>query len=73
MTVRGVSRGAGIADYGLVLTGELDDDSLSYDGAATDGARASQPALAEVVFDWRSGYVRLSGDVSHADVEVVGS
>lgn len=73
MTVCRVSREAGIADYGVVLTGELDDGPLSYNGAAMDAARASRPALVEVFFDWGSGCVRLSGDVSHADVDVVGS
>jgi len=57
----------------LVHTGELDDYSLSYIGAAVDAARASRPALAEVFFDWGSGCVRLSGDVSHLYVGVVRS
>jgi len=35
MTVRGVSREAAIADYGVVLTGEPDEDLVSYDAAAT--------------------------------------
>jgi hypothetical protein len=30
MTVRGVSREAAIADYGVVLTGEPDEDLVSY-------------------------------------------
>ena len=46
MTVRGVSREAAIADYGVVLTGEPDEDLVSYDAAATDAARATRPALA---------------------------
>jgi hypothetical protein len=61
--VAGVARGRDRRQWG-VITGELDDDSLSYDGAANDPTRASWPALAEVI---------LSGDVPHADVEVVGS
>jgi N-methylhydantoinase B len=72
MTVRGVSREAAIDDYGVVITGELDGDSLSYDSAATDAARASRPAPAEVL-DRGSGYAGLSGGVSYADVAVVGS
>ena len=32
---RKVSPGAALADYGVVLTGSLDDDSLSYDASAT--------------------------------------
>jgi len=73
MTVRGVSREAAIADYGVMLTGEPDDDLVSYDAAATDAARATRPDLAEVVFDRGPGYARLSGGVSQADVEAVGS
>jgi 2-methylisocitrate lyase-like PEP mutase family enzyme len=66
MTVRGVSREAAIADYGVVLTGEPDEDLVSYDAAATDAARATRPALAEVFFDRGPGYSRLSGGVSYA-------
>ena len=73
MTVRGVSREAAIADYGVVLTGEPDEDLVSYDAAATDAARATRPALAEVFFDRGPGYARLSGGVSYADVDAVGS
>ena len=73
MTVRGVSREAAIADYGVVLTGEPDEDLVSYDAAATDAARAARPALAEVFFDRGPGYSRLSGGVSYADVDAVGS
>jgi len=40
MTVRGVSREAAIADYGVVLTGEPDEDLVSYDAAATDAAQS---------------------------------
>src|ERR1019366_4730154 len=73
MTVRGVSREAAIADYGVVLTGEPDEDLVSYDAAATDAARATRPALAEVFFDRGPGYARLCGGVSYADVDAVGS
>jgi N-methylhydantoinase B len=73
MTARGVSQEAAIADYGVVLTGEPDEDLVSYDAAATDVARASRPALVEVFFDPGPGYARLSGDVSYADVDAVGS
>jgi N-methylhydantoinase B len=74
MTVRGVSREAVIADTGVVLTGALDDDdSMLYVAAATDAARASGPAPAEVLPDRGPGYARLFGGVSYADVEVVGS
>ena len=73
MTVRGVSREAAIADYGLVLTGVLDEDLVSRDAAATDAARATRPALAEVFFDRGPGYARLCGGVPYADVDAVGS
>jgi N-methylhydantoinase B len=73
MTVRGVSREAVIADNGVVLTGELDDDSMLYAVAATSAASVSGPAPAEVLSDWGPGYARLFGGVSYADVEVVGS
>jgi N-methylhydantoinase B len=73
MSVRGVSREAAIADYGVVLTGRLDDDLVSYDAAATDAARATRPALAEGLFDRGPGRARLCGGVWHADVDVVGS
>ncbi len=69
----GVSRGTAIADNGVVLTGELAADSLSYPAAATDAARASRPAPAEVLFDRGPGDARLSRGVSHADVDVVRS
>ena len=47
--MRGVSREAAIADYGVVLTGELDHDVESHDAAATDAARTSRPAPAQVL------------------------
>jgi hypothetical protein len=73
MTVRGVSGEAGIADYGVVIIGDLDDDWLSCDGASNDATRPSRPALAEVISVRGSAYACLSGDVPHAEVEVVGS
>jgi N-methylhydantoinase B len=73
MTVCGVSREAAIADYGVVLTGEPDEDLVSCDAAATDAARATRLALAEVFFGRGPGYARLCGGVSYADVDVVGS
>jgi len=73
MTVGGVSREAAIADYGVVLTGEPDEDLVSYDAAATDSARPTRPALAEVFCDRGPGYARHCGGVSCADVDAVGS
>ena len=57
----------------MVLTGELDDDSMLYVATATGAARASGPALAEVFSDLGPGYARFFGGVSYADVDVVGS
>jgi hypothetical protein len=57
----------------VVLTGEADEDLVSYDAAATDAARATRPALAEVFFDRGSEYPRLCGGVWYADVDAVGS
>jgi N-methylhydantoinase B len=71
--MRGVSREAAIADYGVVLTGELDHDLESHETAAADAARTSRPAPAEVFFDRGPRYVRLSGRVSFADVDIVTS
>ncbi|HEY5248972.1 MAG TPA: hypothetical protein VIJ15_11065 [Dermatophilaceae bacterium] len=69
----GLSREAAIADYGVVLTGELDDDSLSHDAATTNAARASRPGPAGVFFESGPGFARLPGGASYADVDVVGS
>jgi N-methylhydantoinase B len=68
-----VSREAGIADDGVVLTGELDHDLVSHDAAATDAAGASRQALAEVCFDRGPRHVRPAGRVSSADVGMVAS
>jgi len=68
-----VSREAAIADHGVVLTGEPDEDLVSHRAAATDAARATRPALAEVFSDRGPGDARLSGRVSYADVDAVSS
>jgi hypothetical protein len=73
MTVRGVSREAAITDHGVVLTGEPDEDLVSYDALATDAARSTRPALAEVLLDRGPGYARPFRAVSYADAEAVGS
>jgi hypothetical protein len=70
---RVVSREAGIADDGVVLTGELDHNVESHVAAATDAAAASRTAPAEELFDHGPGCVRLSGLVSSADVGMVAS
>jgi len=73
MRLRGVSREGAIADYGLVLTGEPDEDLVSYDAAATDAARAKRSTSAEVFFDRGPRYARVYGGVPYADVDAVGS
>lgn len=73
LTVRGVSREAVTADDGVVLTGEPDEDFVSYDVAATDVARTTRLALAEAFFDRGPGCARFCGGVSYADVDAVGS
>ena len=65
-----VSPAAALADYGVVLTGSVDDDSLGYDEAATARERASREP-ADVFFDRGPGYARLSGGAVAADVDRV--
>ena len=61
---RGVSREAAIAHNGVVHTGHLDHDSVSRDVAATDAARTSRPAQAEVLCNPGPGHTRgYRGDV----------
>jgi hypothetical protein len=71
--MRGVSRGAAIADYGVVRIGELDYDVDSHDAAAADAAHTSRPTPAEVFLDRGPRRVRLSGRVSFADGDIVAS
>ncbi|WP_082748683.1 hydantoinase B/oxoprolinase family protein [Nocardioides jensenii] len=68
-----VSPEAALADYGVVLTGRVDDDTLAHDPAATAAERAARPTPSEAFFDRGPGYVRLSGGAKSADVDFVGS
>ncbi|MCR1784436.1 hydantoinase B/oxoprolinase family protein [Nocardioides carbamazepini] len=70
---RKVSPEAALADYGVVLTGALDDDSLGYDAAATAAERASRPVPAEddAFFDRGPGYGTLSGGAAAAAVDIL--
>ncbi len=68
---RKVSPGAALADYGVVLTGSVEDDSLSYDAAATAAERSARPAPDPAFFDRGPGYARLAGGASHADVDTL--
>ncbi|WGX98236.1 hydantoinase B/oxoprolinase family protein [Nocardioides sp. L-11A] len=70
---RKVSAEAALADYGVVLTGSLDDDTLGYDAAATATERAGRPAPAEddAFFDRGPGYGVLAGGAAAAAVDVL--
>ena len=68
----GLSREAAITDYGVVLTGELDVDSLSHDAATANALRASRPGPLGTSYRG-PGYARLPGGAAYADVDVVGS
>lgn len=68
---RKVSPEAALADYGVVLTGSVDDDSLGFDAAATEAERASRPAATEAFFDRGPGYAALAGGAAHAEVDVL--
>jgi N-methylhydantoinase B len=68
---RKVSPESALADYGVVLTGSLGDDSLAYEAAATTDERADRPAPTDVFFDRGPGYARLSGGADHAEVDVL--
>ena len=68
---RKVSPAAAQSDYGVVLTGSLDADDLSYDGDATASLRASRSRDDAPFFDRGPGYARLAGGATHADVDVV--
>ena len=69
---RKVSPEAALADYGVVLTGSLDDDSLAFDADATRAERESRPAASEAFFDRGPGYARLADGAAHAEVDLVG-
>ncbi|MER5670408.1 hydantoinase B/oxoprolinase family protein [Pseudonocardia alni] len=69
---RKVSVAAALADYGVVLTGDLDDDTLGFDAAATTAERAGRAAWSrddDAFFDRGPGYASLAGGAAHADVD----
>jgi N-methylhydantoinase B len=68
---RKVSPAAALADYGVVLTGSLDDDTLSYDADATKAHREQQLEGRDeaAFFDRGPGYASLSGGKAVADVD----
>jgi N-methylhydantoinase B len=68
---RKVSPEAALADYGVVLTGSLEDDTLGYDPDATTARRAEQAAAREeqAFFHRGPGYATLSGGADVAPVD----
>ena len=73
MTVRGCRERPRSPIMGLMLTGEMDDNLVLDEAAATDAAGASRPVPAGVFFDRGPGCVRFSGRASCVDVHRVGS
>ncbi|MBD8868621.1 hydantoinase B/oxoprolinase family protein [Nocardioides donggukensis] len=67
---RKVSPEAALADYGVVLTGSRDDDTLGFDAEATAAKRSSRHGPAEAFFDRGPGYATLAGGAAHAAVDV---
>jgi N-methylhydantoinase B len=67
---RKVSPSAASTDYGVVLTGSLDDDTLGYDAEATAARRSSltEDRGAGAFFDRGPGFRRLGGaDAAEVD------
>jgi N-methylhydantoinase B len=59
-------------DYGVVLS--VADGVVTVEGVATDARRVEQRSRRtgdEPFFDRGPGYARLSGGISHADVDVL--
>ncbi|MFP5068997.1 hydantoinase B/oxoprolinase family protein [Pseudonocardia nantongensis] len=69
---RKVSPEAAFADYGVVLTGSLDDDTLAHDATATATERAGRSAWSktdDAFFDRGPGYAALAAGAPHAEVD----
>jgi N-methylhydantoinase B len=66
---RKVSPESALAQYGVVLTGSLDDDDLGHDATATAAERDSRARSAEAFFDRGPGYARLAGGAAYAEVD----
>ena len=66
-----VSVAGALEDYGVVVTGSVDDDDLGWDEAATAQRRTAMAAGRgqEPFFDRGPGYARLSGGARAADVD----
>ena len=69
---QGLARRPRSRDYGVVLTGSLDDDTLGYDaGRDRRRARAGRPEPSEAFFDRGPGLRRLAGGATHAAVDLL--
>jgi N-methylhydantoinase B len=68
---RKVSPDAASSDYGVVLTGSLENDTLAYDTAGTCALRAElvEARPVEAFFDRGPGYARLSGGSDSAEYD----
>ncbi|MDP3890686.1 hydantoinase B/oxoprolinase family protein, partial [Nocardioides sp.] len=66
-----VSPEAALADYGVVLTGSLDDDTLGHDADATAAERAGREPASEAFFDRGPGYAHLAEGRTSATVDWV--
>jgi N-methylhydantoinase B len=68
-----VSTAAALGSYGVVLTGSVEGDDLSWDAEATaaerEGRRSGSSGV-EAFFDRGPGYARLAGGATHAEVDV---
>jgi N-methylhydantoinase B len=68
---RKVSPEAALADYGVVLTGDVESDDLGYAAEATRAERAGRTTSAEAFFDRGPGYAHLAGGAAYADVDLL--
>jgi len=66
---RKVSAEAALADYGVVLTGSLENDTLGFDAEETTTERTGRPEASGAFFDRGPGYARLAGGATSAEVD----
>lgn len=70
---RKVSTEAALLEYGVVLSGSVEEDTLSYDAAATAAERTERTDRAgpdTAFFDRGPGYSALAGGAEYADVDL---
>ncbi|RCW45863.1 N-methylhydantoinase B [Halopolyspora algeriensis] len=68
---RKVSTEGALKDYGIVLTGSVENDTLSFDAAATTAERASRTEADAAFFDRGAGYATLAAGAEHAAVDLL--